>query len=318
MLSAQELMEQGKNAGKQAKMQIAQNIEIQAESEQPEQEAQETGIMLGNQADLVKKFQDGSLPSTARANVFGQLIEGQSEQLKRIMPPHLSLQRLREVFVLQLKQTPKLLQCEPVSLMHAVYQAAVLGLEPYSTMGEFYILPYGKEAQVIPGYKGLRKLAMNSGEIASIESHLVYENEITEGRFNVVYGEEKPITHRPILIGERGEIVGAWAMARFVKPGVAPVFEFMSLQDIEHVRSSSKASNNGPWVTHFGEMARKTVLRRLIKSLPLSVTPKELVTALDIDNANHNAQNYIIDVETGEAKLLQNKPAKGNSFMGVE
>jgi recombination protein RecT len=44
----------------------------------------------------------------------------------------------------------------------------------------------------------------------------------------------------------------------------------MTQREIQDVRSRSKAAQNGPWVTDFGEMARKTVVRRAAKYWPLS------------------------------------------------
>ena len=311
--SAQELMERGKTAGKPK--------EEAPQMELPEVVTDESPQLLAtqDQRQLVNEFKNRQAPATARANVFGQLIESQMQGIQAIMPEHMTFKRLKEIMVLQLKQVPKLLECEPVDLMQAVYQAAALGLEPYSQMGEFYIIPYGKTPQVIIGFKGLRKLAMNSGELSAIDTQLVYQGDVDQGTFTVEFGTSPSIYHRPNLFSDRGALVGVYAVARFKDDSRSPVMEFMSIADIEHVKKSSKAGTGSgtPWGDHYGEMARKTVLRRIVKSLPLAVTPVSLVKALAMDNAHQNGQNYVIDMETGEAISSNPTKALSNDLMDV-
>jgi recombination protein RecT len=59
-----------------------------------------------------------------------------------------------------------------------------------------------------------------------------------------------------------------FAIAKTKDGGV--YIEVMSRSQIEQVRSISRSGNNGPWASWFGEMARKTVIRRLSKRLPMS------------------------------------------------
>uniref|UniRef100_UPI00201D222E recombinase RecT n=1 Tax=Escherichia coli TaxID=562 RepID=UPI00201D222E len=73
---------------------------------------------------------------------------------------------------------------------------------------------------------------------------------------------------------------------------------------IELVRSQSKAGNNGPWVTHWEEMAKKTAIRRLFKYLPVSIEIQRAVSMdekepLTIDPADSS-------VLTGEYSVIDN------------
>lgn len=304
--SAQELLNLGKTLPQEQV--IEEQTLPHVEPQLPEVVADEPSQMIttGDQKKWIVEFQNQQCPDTARANAFGKLIESQMEGIQAIMPDHMTFKRIKEIMVMQLKQTPKLLNCDPIQLMQAVYQAAALGLEPYSQMGEFYIIPFGRTPQVVIGFKGLRKLAMNSGELQSIETRCVYKNEADQALFKVEYGTNPFIYHKPIIFGKTGDLIGVYAIARFKDASLSPVMEFMSIDDIEHVKKSSKATGSGtPWSEHYSEMARKSVLRRVIKSLPLAVTPVTLVKALDMDNAHHNGQKYVIDVETGEAKATK-------------
>lgn len=276
-------------------------------------------IIKAEEPNLQVQFKEATHP-IVKANLFGQMIESQADSLKKIMPKHMTIERLKEITVLQLKQTPKLLGCELGSLMQAVYQAGALGLEPYSAMGELYILPYKETAQVIIGYKGLRKLAMNSGEVASINAHAVYEEEIKQGRFEYSQGIETVLKHSPLLSGDKGAFVGAYAVAKFKNPDIDPVVEYMSKEDIEHVKKSSPSagSSSSPWQSHYSEMARKTVLRRIIKQLPLSVVPDPLRKAQEIDNAQHESRPYHLDVDSGEVYYDHPQPSQAELDFYIE
>jgi recombination protein RecT len=287
----------------------------QGKKQEPIQQA----IVRAGEPDLQIAFRNETR-NTVKANLFGQMIESQTDSLKKIMPKHMTIERLKEITVLQLKNTPALLKCELASLMQAVYQAGALGLEPYSVLGELYILPYGEKAQVIIGYKGLRKLVMNSGEVASINAHAVYEEEIKQGRFEYSQGIENVLKHSPLLSGDKGAFVGAYAVAKFKNPDIDPVVEYMSKEDIEHVKKSSASAGgkDSPWQKHYAEMARKTVIRRIIKQLPLSVIPDTLRKAQEIDNAQHESRPYHLDVESGEVYYDSPQPSQAELDFYVE
>jgi recombination protein RecT len=59
----------------------------------------------------------------------------------------------------------------------------------------------------------------------------------------------------------------------------------MTHGEIEKIRNISRAKDNGPWKDHWNEMARKTVLRRLMKYLSLS---PELANAIAADDSTYD------------------------------
>lgn len=191
---------------------------------------------------------------------------------------HTTPERLVRVACAALSRQPQLMNCTKESLFLALTNCGQLGLEP-NLLGSAYLVPYknfktGKtEAQFIPGYRGLIDLARRSGEISSIESHPVYEKDY----FEFELGLQPKMIHRPYLGDEdSGKLRFVYALA-VLKDG-SKQLEVMSKRDIELIRGRSKAGTSGPWVTDYSEMAKKTVLRRLVKYLPLSV---ELTEALE-------------------------------------
>ncbi|HEQ71946.1 MAG TPA: hypothetical protein ENN69_05610, partial [Spirochaetia bacterium] len=76
-----------------------------------------------------------------------------------------------------------------------------------------------------------------------------------------------------------GEIIGAYCVV--ILPDDSRHIEYMSLEEIEDIRTRSKAANTGPWKTDWGQMAIKTVVRRGLK--PFAGSP-EMQTAIEYDN----------------------------------
>ena len=60
----------------------------------------------------------------------------------------------------------------------------------------------------------------------------------------------------------------------------------MTVEDVNKIKTRSKAGNSGPWVTDYDEMAKKTVFKRLSKWLPLS--PEEAQVIQKIDDQEFN------------------------------
>ena len=95
--------------------------------------------------------------------------------------------------------------------------------------------------------------------------------------FDYELGDEERIKHKPHLGEERGAPVAVYAIAR-TKDG-AVYREVMSVGEVEKIRRASKAANAGPWVDHWGEMARKTVIKRLAKRLPSSADLDQVIAS---------------------------------------
>lgn len=228
------------------------------------------------------------------------------EQMALALPKHMTADRLARIALTEIRKVPALARCDQTSFLGAIMQCAQLGLEPGGTLGHAYLLPFENrkkgitEVQFIVGYRGMLDLARRSGQIISIEARAVYAAD----RFHVALGLNPDLTHEPDWeAAERGPLRFVYAVAKLKDGGTQ--FEVMSRAEIERVRSQSKAGQNGPWVTHFDEMAKKTVIRRLFKYLPVSI---ELATAVGLDEQSEAGQHQdnpltdaiTIDNDTGE------------------
>lgn len=210
-------------------------------------------------------------------------LEKMKPQFMAALPKHITPERMMRVALTACQNTPKLLECEPKSLLSAIMRAAQLGLEPDGIMGQAYLIPYGKTVQFIPGYKGLIDLARRSGEVSNIIAKEVYSND----EFSVDFAQEIPFTHKPKLSGDRGVVTHFWAMARFKDGGFH--WDYMTLAEVEAIRDQSQGyqsavkygkTADSPWKKHFVEMGKKTLIRRIAKFLPMSVQKAALVNDL--------------------------------------
>lgn len=202
-------------------------------------------------------------------------------QMALAMPKHMTADRMMRIALTEIRKVPALAKCNVESFMGAIMQCAQLGLEPGGALGHAYLLPFGSgkaadgkaNCQLIVGYRGMIDLARRSGQIISLTARTVHSNDT----FAYEFGLEETMTHKPAE-GDRGPVTHVYAMAKLKGGGIQ--FDVMSKADVDKVKSQSKAGSNGPWVTHYDEMAKKTVIRRLFKYLPVSI---EIQTAVSLD-----------------------------------
>ena len=264
--------------------------------------------MAKDNAELLAKMDEknGNGKELSVADQFAQYLATPQmmKQLAAALPRHITPERLARTALTTIRNTPDLLKCTVPSLISCTVQAAQLGVE-LGMLGQAYAVPFNKnvakkgeparwikEAQFILGYRGMIDLARRSGQIKTIGAHPIYEKD----EFRVEYGFTSVLQHIPAF-GDRGKIVGFYAFA-VTKDG-GEYCEVMSEDQVNAVRDRSKAKDNGPWVTDWAEMGRKTVLRRLFKYLPCSI---ELQQHFHEDEQREFADATSIELNLGEAK----------------
>lgn len=200
--------------------------------------------------------------------VLNEQIANREDQFKAALPAHIPVERFRRVLLTAVQNNPGLMRLDRQSFFNSAMRAAQDGLLPDGREGA--IVEFSGKAQWMPMIGGLRKKVRNSGEIATWEAHVVYEND----EFLYELGDEPILRHKPTM-GEPGKPIAAYSIA-VLKSGEKSR-EVMTFAQIEKVRAVSRAKNNGPWVQWWGEMARKTVARRHSKVLPMSTDLDDLM-----------------------------------------
>lgn len=204
------------------------------------------------------------------------LLKRMGPEIQRALPKHMDADRIARIALTAVRTTPKLLECDQTSFLAAIMQSAQLGVEPNTGLGQAYLIPYGKQVQFQLGYKGLIDLAVRSGQYKAIYAHEVYEND----EFEFSYGLVKDLVHKPAAI-PTGEPIGYYAVYHLQNGGYD--FVYWTRERIDHhAKKFSQAVQKGwtsPWKTNYDAMAKKTVLKEVLKYAPKSIELQKTVEA---------------------------------------
>jgi recombination protein RecT len=190
------------------------------------------------------------------------------------LPSTVSVEAFKNAAIVAFQTNPTIRRASAETLFTSLRQIAGMGLMPDGR--EAAIVVYGDKAQAQPMVQGLRKIARNSGQVVSMWEEMVFEGEeivvrVVDGvrQFDHVNEDGTPLNP---MRRKRGNIVGAYAVAK-LKDGTIE-FEPMDKEQIEKRRKASPNQKGdkptGIWADWYEEMARKTVLRALVKRLPMS------------------------------------------------
>ena len=234
---------------------------------------------------------------------MGDLLKRMHTQIEKALPSVITPERFTRIALTAYSRNEKLQECTAESFLGSMMQAAQLGVEPNTPLGQAYLIPYRNkgvmEVQFQLGYRGMIDLAYRSGEVQNIQAHEVYENDT----FEYELGLEPKLRHVPAL-KDRGEVILYYAVFKLTNGGVG--FEVMSKEDVEaFAKKKSKTYGTGPWQSDFDAMAKKTLVKRLLKFAPLksdfvrAVTADETIKSGISENmADLPDETVTIDAET--------------------
>lgn len=242
-------------------------------------------------ANSLVKGNNGALAEKKPSKTIYDIIKAGEKQFAAALPKHLNSERFTRIAITTIRQNPKLAECNAESLLGSLMTIAQLGLEP-GVLGQCYLIPYGTECQLQLGYKGMIELLRRTGQLSDIYAYPVYSND----EFSIEYGLERTLKHIPAFTNPegRGEIVGFYSVA-ILKDGTR-AFEYMTKNEVvSHEEKYRKGKfKNNVWEKNFEEMALKTVTKKMLKWLPISV---ELV-----ENLRKDEQVHKLDEKTNEIK----------------
>lgn len=262
-----------------------------------------------------------------------QLLQSKSTvaKLSQIIPAHLNPERMLRIFAMAIYKTPKLAECDPMSLLGAMMACASFGLEPNTPLGHAYLIPFEKKKNVagkwitervdvnlIIGYRGFIDLARRSGNMVSIHADVVYEGD----EFSFEYGSNMHLRHVPKGSRKGRQPAYCYAHAK-LKDGEA--FEVLPDEEVLNIRNNAegyksalrqkekneRAFQTSPWVAHEHEMKAKTMIRRLSKMLPMSIEFANAVALDSMSEANKvNYSAYADGIEGGVVEIGFTEPTE--------
>jgi recombination protein RecT len=246
-----------------------------------------TEITKAAQQAPVKK-QDSPLRSLLNS-------EKTQAELARVLPKHLTPDRVARCALTAMTRIPDLAECDPLSFMSALMTLSQLGLEPDGRLA--HLIPFKNkkrgctECQLIIDYKGLVALAMRSGIVSTIHADVVCDND------TFAYDKGEIVTHRIDFKASRGSVYAVYVIIT-MKDGSKKA-EVMAKYEVDSIRARSHASDSGPWVTDYNEMAKKTVFKRCSKYLVLSSEFRDAVAADD------EQSGVVIDIPSANPRMPQ-------------
>lgn len=240
------------------------------------------------------------------------LIKNNIRAITSVLPDHIPPEKMLRLSHQAVVLNPALARCTQLSFLNAVIEASTLGLEVGGPTAQAHLVPYKGEVKLIPDYKGLIELAYRSPVVASVSAHPVYSND----KFEYWYGVNSDLVHTPYKGGDRGDLVAAYAVVKFVSGGFD--FEVVEKEDAMAVkaRSQAKDSKYSPWNKKVDEwtMWVKSAVRRLLKRVPKN---PELQQAIALDQSLSAKQN-LSNIIDADFKNITDLPKKNPTVTGTK
>lgn len=213
-------------------------------------------------------------------NRFEKTLFGMRGELAKALPAHITPERMIRLCLTEFRNTPKILDCTPVSIIACIMEAAALGLEIGAHFDHCYLIPYKTECTLVVGYKGLIEQTLRAEYATAVWARVVRRGDLfvwKEGAFPVL--EHEPKSHD-------ATITHAYAVMKLANGET--VFHVMTVAEIEEIRdeySKGAMREDSPWKKRFAEMCKKTVIKALLKTARRSAEmPERLRNALDGDD----------------------------------
>lgn len=226
---------------------------------------------------------------------IADLIKAMQPEIRKVLPEVITVERFTRMALSALNTTPKLKECTQMSFLSALMNAAQLGLEPNTPLGQAYLIPFKNkgvlECQFQIGYKGLIDLSYRNPLVQTIQAQAVYEND----EFEYELGLDSKLVHRPVL-HDRGEVILFYGFFKLTNGGFG--FEVMSREDIDaYAKEYSKSFDTSfsPWKSNYIGMAKKTVIKQALKYAPIKA---DFRRALSTDETVKNE----LSVDMGEVQ----------------
>lgn len=253
-----------------------------------------------NIQELMNRVADPKLAMSSRINSVGDVMRAAAPQMMAALPKHVTADRMIRVAMNCIRKTPKLLDCNPVSLFSAITEAATYGWELGGVLGHAYLVPFKEDCTLIPGYKGLIDLCRRSGQVSTISMEVVHQGDT----LSYSLGDDPHIKHVPNdrdVARDAKPITHVYAVVKLRDGGIQrSVWSTEKIDAHKKRYSKSWQKSDSPWQTAWPTMAKKTVIRDMIQRglVPLSAEYSQLVertTVVDEDGEPMAGMDLIPD-----------------------
>lgn len=206
----------------------------------------------------------------------------------------------------------------PQSVHLAMINVASTGLTLNPANGYAYLVPRDGAIVLDISYKGLIKIATDTGSIEWARADVVYESDTFIYKGPAVVPEHTADPFKK----DRGDIVGVYCIAKTKDSDV--LTEVMDRQELEKIRGKSSAyvkgqpGRKGPWEEWFVQMAKKAVIKRASKTWPYTDQSDRIGQAIEIANTSEGGYDLMSDEEKAHKRRQEHDAALGRHYISVQ
>lgn len=261
--------------------------------------------------------QGGNLPAKTppktlagfKSGDISSLLGAYKLQIAQAIPKHVTAERVIQLATTVITRSPEIKNCTPESVIGAVMNAAMLGLDITPQFGQAYFVPYNnkktghREAQFMLGYKGWIQLFRRSGEVSTIYAEVVRDGD----EFEVELGLANTLKHKPNF-SKRGRLIAVYAVVKYKDGGYN--FVVLTEADVVARKKRSQAVKAGmptPWDTDPEAMWKKSAIRALVPYVPASV---EMLKASVTDGAVITSEMFSADTKDVDLDKVEQAEAE--------
>lgn len=201
-------------------------------------------------------------------------------QLDRVLPKHMSSERMARLLLTAFSTTPALRECTFKSLAASLMTAGHLGLEP-GVNGAGFLVPYKTTCNFVPGWKGLVDLVSRSGR-GTVYTGVIYSDQ----KYTFTDGARRDlVVHNESSLDDFSEATHVYAIG-WVKDSAMPIIDLWSTAKVFKHRDRYNKVGQKHYSYKNPEMyARKEPLLQILKYMPSSV---ELSNAISLTHLVDN------------------------------
>lgn len=213
-------------------------------------------------------------PLDRKMRNFASAIGSKQKALARLLPKAFTPERMVTLMIESARKTPDILGCSEISVMSSMFEAAKLELEPDTSAGLCYLIPYKGECTLQLGYRGLVVLACRNTELSHVEAFNVYDCDQLE------LGIDDPVFIMNHMRPADAKYVGTLAVGRWKDPNRPKPWVYVPAEgpdsmatveahalgcDVSQLEARHKKGGSKPWFRWRDAMRQKTAIKRLCR-----------------------------------------------------
>jgi len=233
---------------------------------------------------LIQRVGDRKLTTAQRLNCVRDVMRAEQDRIFQALPRHVTPDRLMRVAINCLRKNHDLLDCDPASLFSAITESATYGWELGGVLGHAYLVPFGRDAVLVPGYRGLIDLCRRSGQVSTITMEVVHEGD----QFEYGLGDDPFIRHTPNDADPKRDsrpITHVYCVVKLRDGGIQrSVWSAARIDAHKEKYAKAWKKKDSAWQTDWPVMAKKTVIRDMIGRglIPVSAEFRQMVDRMEI------------------------------------